>query len=75
MSSGDREKHCANIVESLASVERGPATQKHIQLLNYCSAICAVEQIADFMVNHNILSVLAHHIKESQQIEVLVSVD
>ena len=66
----DQEKHCVTLVENLGSSERGSA--KLIQLLGYCATIGCIGSLADVLVQHNVLTELAHHVKEAQQIEMLV---
>jgi len=66
----DQEKYCITLLESLISSERGSA--RLIQLLCYSGTIGCIGSLADILVKHNILTVLAHHIKEAQQIEMLV---
>lgn len=69
MTAKDQEKHCASLVESLSSLERGPASAKHVQLIHYCGSIASIGGLADMLVRQNILSVLAHQTKETQQID------
>ena len=65
----DQERHCASLVDSLSSPDRGPLSNKYVQLLHYGGTIGGVSKFADILVQHNILLVLAHNAKEAQQIE------
>lgn len=74
MTAKDKEKHCASLIESLSSLERGPTSAKHVQLIQYCGSIASVSGIADLLARQNVLTALAHQTKETQQIDMLVFV-
>lgn len=71
MSSQEQDKHFVTIVESVGLTEKGPPSQKQIQLLNYIATISSSnDQIANALVHHGILTILCRQIKDNQQIEI-----
>lgn len=69
MSSQDQEKHFTTIMDSLSVTEKGPPSQRQIQLFNYIATICSNGHIANALVRLGVLTLLSRQIKDTQQME------
>jgi len=69
MTKKDRDKHLTSTCDLLASVEKGPPTQKRVHLLTYATTLCSSSPYADFMVERNLINLLVKQLKDAQHID------
>ena len=70
MSSKDQEKHLSAVIEGVSQMEKGPPSQKQIQLLNYIATIGGSNgNIANIMMRLGLFNRLAKQVKDCQQVE------
>ena len=62
-------KHIRAIVDSVGSGEKGPPTQRRIQLLHYAASVASSAACATALVHCNALMVMAHQIRDCQNQE------
>ncbi|KAK7507746.1 hypothetical protein BaRGS_00000711, partial [Batillaria attramentaria] len=68
----DFMKHIRAIVDNVATVEKGPPSQKRIQLLHYAASIASSSACATALVHSNALVVMAHQIRDCSHVEVRI---
>ncbi len=66
----DQDKHIGLVVECLGTPEKGPPSQRRIHLLNYVGSLGTNSMLANLMVKHGILAVLARQLKDVPQFDV-----
>lgn len=69
MSPQDQESHLVAVMESVNITEKGPTSQKQIQLFNYIGSICSKSCIANALVRHGIVTLFSRQVKDTQQLE------
>ena len=65
----DLDKHVAALIESIGTPERGPVSQKRVQLLNYVATIGGNSQLANALVAAGMLNTLALQFKDASLLE------
>lgn len=70
----DQTRHLKTILENISVSERGPPSQKRIQLYHYLVALCGNSAVSTFMVNNNALGILTKQIKDVSHVEVRVKI-
>ena len=65
----DQQKHLSAVCENLHVPERGPPSQKHVQLLNYVGTIGVHGVLANILAQGDIFSILAKQAKDTHQME------
>ena len=66
----DQSKHMKAILDNINSSEKGPPSQKRIQLLHYMASFCSDKAVAAYLVRSDVLSMLARQLKEVSHTEV-----
>ena len=66
----DQTKHMKAILDNINSSEKGPPSQKRIQLLHYMAAFCSNSAVATYLVKNEVLAMLAKQLKEVAHTEV-----
>lgn len=66
----DQTKHMKAILDNINSSEKGPPSQKRIQLLHYMATFCSNSAVATFLVKNEVLTMLAKQLKEVAHTEV-----
>lgn len=69
LSEKDMVKHLKIIVDNIGCPEKGPPSQKRVNLLNYVGSIAANSLIAGYLVRMGALGVLARQVKETQHLD------
>ncbi|CAH1788788.1 unnamed protein product [Owenia fusiformis] len=68
----DKQKHLDLILDTLATPEKGPPSQKRMHFLNYVTAICYNDELASYLMNKGIIGSLVKHIKDNSTLELRV---
>jgi len=63
-------KHIRTIVDSVGAGEKGPPTQRRIQLLHYAASLASSSACATALIHSNALVVMAHQIRDCQHQDV-----
>lgn len=66
----DQARHLKTILDNISVTEKGPPSQKRIQIYHYMAALCANKTVATYLVNHNALGILSRQLKEVTHAEV-----
>ena len=66
----DQSKHMKAILDNINSSEKGPPSQKRIQLLHYMASFCSDKGVSGYLVKNEVLSMLARQLKEITHTEV-----
>ena len=71
-SMADKEfmKHIRAIVDGIGSGEKGPPSQRRIQLLHYAASLASSSSCATALIHSNALVVMAHQIRDCQNQDV-----
>jgi len=69
MSQKDQQKHISVVCENLRLPERGPPSQKHVQLFNYVGTIGAHGVLANMLAQGDVFCILAKQAKDTHQME------
>ncbi|KAK7111983.1 serine/threonine-protein kinase ULK4-like isoform X2 [Littorina saxatilis] len=65
-------KHMKAIVDSIGCGEKGPPSQRRIQLLNYAASVASNSACATALVHSNGLAVMGHQVRDCQHQEVRI---
>jgi len=60
------------IIESVSIAEKGPPSQKRIQIYHYMSTLCGNKGVSTYLVKSGVLSILAKQLKDMSHVEVYV---
>ena len=68
LSETEQQRHVSQLIEQLGVVEKGPPSQKRLQLLNYIGCIAGADTgLANHLVDASVLSLLAKQAREAGQ--------
>ena len=72
MQQKDCNHHLKAVVDALIGKEKGAPSQRHIHHLYYTGGLCSSQVLATGLAQHGALTVLARHVKENSQADMLV---
>ncbi|ESO86237.1 hypothetical protein LOTGIDRAFT_220770 [Lottia gigantea] len=64
------QKHIKTVVDSISHVEKGPPSQKRIQLLHYTTTITTDSKISYHLIRNQAIYILAKQLKDIQHVDV-----
>ena len=70
LGASDVEKHVQTVVDAVATSERGPASQRKLQLLHYTATVAGSSAaVANLLIRRGVLGALTRLTKESAAVE------
>ncbi|XP_052814405.1 serine/threonine-protein kinase ULK4-like isoform X2 [Mya arenaria] len=70
----DQTRHLKALLDNISTSEKGPPSQKRIQVYHYMAALCNCKEAATYLANNNAFSVLTKQLKEVTHAEVRVKI-
>ncbi|XP_053386677.1 serine/threonine-protein kinase ULK4-like isoform X1 [Mercenaria mercenaria] len=70
----DQTRHLKTILDTISVSEKGPPSQKRIQLYHYLVALCSNTGVSTYLMKNNAVNVLTRQLKEVTHAEVRVKI-
>ncbi|BFZ15632.1 hypothetical protein BsWGS_18671 [Bradybaena similaris] len=64
------QKHAKAITDSIAQIEKGPPSQKRLQLLNYIVCVASCKQLSTALTQYGLIGTMVKQIKDSTHLDI-----